>query len=242
MIKKVNLLAVFNSKTETITIKKFFEQMSKSFNTVCQIDVMDLSENSLEERIDKGNYSGLLSFTKINTSLPTLLFSEKPDIFKTIYIANVSQAFSDVANVLLISNGLYLFLNGLKNNLLDYLPFNLSIYDENNQLTYTNHRPDNEFSIESKTNETIDNWIVTELSKSSSDSFSLTIPTMSSEKILIHHYQALKDINNEYKGMSQSVLDIKPILENYLNETGQAIVPWSDVTSGASIKSDEFDL
>ncbi|MGT2771347.1 hypothetical protein [Streptococcus marimammalium] len=242
MIKKVNLLAVYNSKTENQDIEKFFEQMTKSFSTICQIDLMDLRKNSLEKRISKGNYAGLLSFIKLNTSLPTLLFSEKPDIHETIYIANVSQAFSDISNVLLLSNSLYLFLNSLQENFLNYLPFNFAFYNENNQLIYTNHRPDNEFSIESITNEEIDNWILTELSNSSSNSFSLTIPTMSSDKILIHHYQTLKDINNEYKGVSQSVLNIKPILENYLNETGQAIVPWSDVTSGASIKSDDFDI
>ncbi|HGN5283293.1 TPA: multidrug transporter, partial [Streptococcus pyogenes] len=31
------------------------------------------------------------------------------------------------------------------------------------------------------------------------------------------------------------VQDIKPLLNQYLEETGQAIVGWSDVTSGPSI-------
>lgn len=242
MIKKIKLLAVYNSERETQKIKNFFEQLSKSFNAICQIDVIDISKENFDSRLDRENYLGLISFTKLYKPLPILLFCDKPDIIDTIYIANVSKAFSDVTSVLLISNSLYLFLNSLQENLLDYLPFNLATYDKNNLLTYTNHRPDNEFSIETKVNITLDPWIVSKLNQSSFDSFSLTIPTMSSEKILIHHYQALRDISNEYKGISQSVLDIKPILENYLNETGQAIVPWSDVTSGASIKSDEFDL
>ncbi|MCC9969815.1 hypothetical protein HK345_05185, partial [Streptococcus agalactiae] len=43
-------------------------------------------------------------------------------------------------------------------------------------------------------------------------------------------------------GYIEHVHNIKPLLEGYLKESGQAIVGWSDVTSGASISNDDFEL
>ncbi|MBJ8325495.1 hypothetical protein [Streptococcus pacificus] len=243
MIKKLYLLAVWDSESNSLHHQKFFERLADSFSAICRIELLDVRHEVLENVLAKKNYDGLLAFSSMDADLPSFIFSEKPiHGNNVVYISNLSEAFINPESILLISNRLFLFLSQLQKTLLEHLPYNLSIYDENNRLDYSNHKADNEFSIESQPKEAIDDWIVDEVKKSASHSFTLTIPTMTSEKMLIQHFQGLYDENKRYQGIVENVLDLKPILKNYLNETGQAIVPWSDVTSGASIKNDDFDL
>ncbi|MBJ8349426.1 hypothetical protein [Streptococcus zalophi] len=243
MRKKLHLLAVWNSKTDTSLHKKFFEKLADSFSDICHIELIEASQIVPDKVLLRNNYVGLLAFSPLKVDLPSLLFSNQPiNDNENIYISNISEAFTNPESILLISNKLFLFVNKLQKNSFNYLPFNFSVYDANDRLDYSNDKTDNEFSIESQPKEKIEDWIVEEVKNSPSHSFTLTIPTMSSEKILIQHFQGLYDKNQRYHGVLQNVFDLKPILENYLNETGQAIVPWSDVTSGASIKNDNFDL
>lgn len=45
----------------------------------------------------------------------------------------------------------------------------------------------------------------------------------------------------ELLGVITFIQDLKPVLASYLNESGQAIVGWSDVTSGPSSSNPIFD-
>ena len=61
------------------------------------------------------------------------------------------------------------------------------------------------------------------------------------DHILFQTYQAVKDDSGELLGVITFIQDLKPVLASYLNESGQAIVGWSDVTSGPSSSNPIFD-
>jgi hypothetical protein len=58
----------------------------------------------------------------------------------------------------------------------------------------------------------------------------------------MHYYKAMHDEEGNYKGVNEWVLDLMPIVNEYLKETGQMLVPDPnkkvDATAGASKKDD----
>ena len=54
----------------------------------------------------------------------------------------------------------------------------------------------------------------------------------------MHYYKAMHDENDNYKGVNEWAVDLKPIVDQYLQQTGQKLVPDPDAkldaTSGAS--------
>ncbi|XCY70531.1 hypothetical protein ABG808_00375 [Streptococcus iniae] len=64
------------------------------------------------------------------------------------------------------------------------------------------------------------------------------MPSASLDHIYFQSYYAIRDHQKHYLGSIDIVQDLKPILSQYLDETAQAIVGWSDVTSGPSISDD----
>lgn len=123
---------------------------------------------------------------------------------------------------------------------LDQLPLHLAISDQTNQLVYHNGRPKDPFLFDDLDQEPVEDWIVQALKTKPGEAVHLLLPAISFEQILVQSYQGLWQ-GQEFKGIVQQVQDIKPLLASYLKETGQAIVGWSDTTSGASIKNDLFD-
>ena len=68
---------------------------------------------------------------------------------------------------------------------------------------------------------------------------SYQIPTDSFDQVLIQTYQAA--IDNEGKGpriLGKLIYDLKQPLKTYLDNSAQALVAWSDATSGASFKEE----
>ena len=57
---------------------------------------------------------------------------------------------------------------------------------------------------------------------------------------MVHHYQAMRDGEGNYRGINEYILDLQPVIDWYLKQTGQTLVgaPKADAVSGASQSSD----
>lgn len=133
------------------------------------------------------------------------------------------------------------FMN-TNDQLLDYLnlfPYQASFYDKTGKLIYTNGKSDGSIfpSIEEQD---LADWIIDAVQTNSSHQLHLQVPVDAFDRIMMQSYQALFE-GELFKGVYAYVQDIKPLLSSYLQESGQAIVGWSDVTSGASIANDTLD-
>lgn len=118
--------------------------------------------------------------------------------------------------------------------LLVHLPYRASFYDNNLKLIYSNNRSDGSFFPENES-EKLPEWIWQSLHQSPEKVLHLQIPTDSFDVILTQTYQLILDTSGQSLGVITYIQDLKPLLSSYLKETGQAIVAWSDTTSGPSI-------
>ena len=125
-------------------------------------------------------------------------------------------------------------------DLLAHIPYRASFYDKDLKLIYSNNRSDGSFFSEPEENE-LPQWVWTSLEQSPEQALHFQIPTESFDRILFQTYQAVKDDSGELLGVITFIQDLKPVLASYLNESGQAIVGWSDVTSGPSSTNPIFD-
>lgn len=121
--------------------------------------------------------------------------------------------------------------------LLAHLPYRASFYDNNLSLIYSNNRSDGSFFPENES-EKLPEWIWQNLHQVPERVLHLQIPTDSFDAILIQTYQLISDSSGKSLGVITYIQDLKPLLSSYLKETGQAIVAWSDTTSGPSIGND----
>lgn len=130
-------------------------------------------------------------------------------------------------------------INNMKNieELIAHLPYQASFYDNNLSLIYSNNRSDGSFFPENES-EKLPEWIWQNLHQVPERVLHLQIPTDSFDAILIQTYQLISDSSGKSLGVITYIQDLKPLLSSYLNETGQAIVAWSDTTSGPSIGND----
>ena len=130
-------------------------------------------------------------------------------------------------------------IDNMKNieELIAHLPYQASFYDNNLSLVYSNNRYDG--SVFSKNEvKKLPKWIWQNLHQVPERVIHLQIPTDSFDAILIQTYQLISDSSGKSLGVITYIQDLKPLLSSYLNETGQAIVAWSDTTSGPSIGND----
>ena len=68
--------------------------------------------------------------------------------------------------------------------------------------------------------------------------FGYQIPTDSFDQVLIQTYQAAIDNEGKVLGFWETIYDLKQPLKTYLDNSAQALVAWSDATSGASFKEE----
>ena len=118
--------------------------------------------------------------------------------------------------------------------LLAHLPYRASFYDNNLKLIYSNNRSDGSFFTENESKK-LPEWIWQSLHQSPEKNLHLQIPTDSFEAILMQTYQLILDDSGKSLGVITYIQDLRPLLSSYLKETSQAIVAWSDTTSGPSI-------
>ncbi len=126
-------------------------------------------------------------------------------------------------------------MNDLK-TLLNHLPYKLAAYDATGTLLYDNGGADGSFFP--RESENLPDWILSEILASPNKEMSYQIPTDSFDQILIQTYQAALDKEGNVLGFWETIYDLKQPLKTYLDNSAQALVAWSDATSGASFKEE----
>ena len=130
-------------------------------------------------------------------------------------------------------------MNDLK-TLLNHLPYKLAAYDAQGNFLYDNDGADGSFFPREPEN--LPDWIMSEVLASPTKERSYQIPTDSFDQILIQTYQAAIDNEGKVLGFWETIYDLKQPLKTYLDNSAQALVAWSDTTSGASFKEEtDFD-
>lgn len=139
------------------------------------------------------------------------------------------------------------------NYFLNSMPMELTFVDENNQFIYYNHMMEKEDMMASRDPQAVGQpmgvchperahenvqravWL---LRSGETDLFKLPVPgNRPNEKWIMHYYQAMRDAEGTYRGVNEWVLDIWPIVQEYLTYTHQSLVPAAgavDASTGAS--------
>ncbi|CAJ1181120.1 NAD(P)H-dependent oxidoreductase [Companilactobacillus paralimentarius] len=145
------------------------------------------------------------------------------------------------------------------NYMLKTTPIELTYVDENNQFIYYNRFLPTEKMLAKRTPEQVGDSLTTVhpgkervikhvkqvihmLRSGKTDLVSMPVPGGDSDHHVMHYYKAMHDEEGNYKGVNEWAVDLKPIVNEYLKQTGQMLVPDPnakvDATSGASKKPD----
>lgn len=140
------------------------------------------------------------------------------------------------------------------NYFLSSMPMELTYADSNNQFLYYNHTKPTEEMLAGRTPEQVGNplakchpeksfkgveWVLQQLRSGSMDSVRVNVPTHGPDKFVVHNYQAMHDPEGNYVGVNEYILDFKPIVDWYLNQTGMRLEGNVDAVSSASVKDDK---
>lgn len=123
--------------------------------------------------------------------------------------------------------------------LLSHLPFRVSFYSATNELIYSNNASDGSFFPEDEP-EQLPDWLWSDILSAKEKGCHLEIASDSFELKLMQSYQAIYNQSSELMGVISYIQDIQPVLASYLEASGQALVGWSDTTSGPSISNDSI--
>ncbi|MFC3929012.1 hypothetical protein [Streptococcus caprae] len=225
--------------------KDFLKTIAEQFNYLFEVSLHDLATGDpSQDRLNQ--LDGLLTWDNYSLDLPTLKFSTEntSDTDSTVYVHDTENCWQDGAFCLNLAKRLQLFQANLIPNPLTLLPLSASLHNQEGTTLSSNHKPSDpyDFLADDQASQDIPNWIRQDLQASSTHSLHLTLPAMSSQQILIQSYYGLVNEDGSLGTILQLVQDIKPLLASYLKDSGQALVGWSDTTSGASIHNDHFDF
>lgn len=230
----MNLLAIYQSTEE----ETFFKQLNDILQEIISLSVVSQDES---QELTLGNYGGLVSFSEQNEhkNLPhaRLTLSDREEGF---FLPHLELEHLEPSYCLQLGAYLTRASSPSPQAFLDKLPLHFAISDQNQHIVYHNHKPKDPFLFDDTHANPPSTWILQDIKHTPHHIVHQLLPSISLEQILIHSYQGIMD-GDEYLGTIEMVQDIKPLLASYLKETGQAIVGWSDTTSGASIKGDLFD-
>ncbi|MFC6175306.1 NAD(P)H-dependent oxidoreductase [Companilactobacillus huachuanensis] len=153
------------------------------------------------------------------------------------------------------------------NYFLKTIPIELTYVDENNQFIYYNDFLPTEKMLAKRTpaqvGDALDKvhpqissvlkhvkQVINTLRTGKTDLVSMPVPGNDEKTHVVHYYKAMHDEAGNYKGVNEWAVDIKPIVDEYLRETGQKLVndpnarvdaitgasenPEVDTTTGAS--------
>src|SRR5690606_22226079 len=140
------------------------------------------------------------------------------------------------------------------NYFLKSMPAELTYADSNNQFLYYNHKCDAEDMLASRRPEQVGYplaechpkrafssvaWVIQQLRNGKEDVVRTHVPTHGPDKFVVHSYQAIRDEEGNYLGINEYVQDIKPIIDWYLEQSGQQLTGSNvDAVSGATSKVD----
>lgn len=137
------------------------------------------------------------------------------------------------------------------NMFLKSMPMELTYADDNNQFLYYNRVMPGEEMLASRYEKQVGyslaechperarkgaEKVIQMLRAGDLDVVRIPITHHGPDKYVVHNYQAMHYPNGDYAGINEYILDFKPIVEFYLKNTGQKLVPDDsvDATSSAS--------
>src|SRR5690625_3709176 len=143
------------------------------------------------------------------------------------------------------------------NHLLNSMPFEVTFADNNNQFLYYNYHLEKEEMLADRHPSQVGNplakchpeaayknveWVIQQLRSGQMDTFRINVPTHGPDKFVVHNYKGIKDKEGNYVGINEYVQDLQPIIDWYLEQTGQELVGGKvDGISGASANDKEVD-
>lgn len=137
------------------------------------------------------------------------------------------------------------------NMFLASMPLELTYADNNNQFLYYNRTMPAEEMLASRTPGQVENplakchpeskhnnvsWVIQQLRSGAMDVFRVNVPTHGPDKYVVHNYQAMHDKDGNYAGINEYILDLQPVIDWYLEQTGQKLVGDVDAVSSATKK------
>lgn len=208
--------------------EQYFKSIALHYSKLFTFQFINSSYFSKEIKTD-----GIFSFEQPHNDIPTLLFSQEKEL-DNFYA--IPKELWDNNYIFSLNELLFDFHHKLAElDLLTLFPNDLVIEDTDGN-THINHLSHSIFTNDSK----IESWVLSEPSFLENGYIHFLEPSDSFEQIMMDSYYLLKDNNAMIKGYAYQKQDIKPILKSYLDETAQALVGWSNVVSGASIKNEDF--
>lgn len=229
MNKYLNIIALANPALPFEA--EFFTILKTYYSDLFSIDIVDLPEKVT------GQFDAVFSFDAINNlDIPQLIFSHQLGNSDSFYI---DQELLDKADTILrLSRYLNSFYqNHYSDNYFYHFPYQVRYSDKNGHITHHNQQFNGSFFPDQASQ--LEPWLYQQLSDPDrADVKHLLLPSGSLEHIYFQSYYAIRDKEKNYLGSLDLVQDLKPLLSQYLEETAQAIVGWSDVTSGPSISDD----
>lgn len=152
--------------------------------------------------------------------------------------------------------------------LFDSIPLEFSYIDSNNQFIYYNNEKAAEDMLAASKPESVGKPLgtlhpekitemvaimVQQLRKGEKDVVRIGHPANGGKQFIVHNYQRIQDRRGNYLGVNEYVQDLKPMVEWYLKQTGQKLVPDDanvnampplaiDALSGASEKMNVDDV
>ncbi|WP_067841812.1 NAD(P)H-dependent oxidoreductase [Amphibacillus sediminis] len=143
------------------------------------------------------------------------------------------------------------------NHFLASMPMELTFVDSNNQFLYYNFTSSAEEMLAPRTPDQVGNplanchpervyksveWVIQQLRSGATDVVRVHVPTHGPDKYVVHNYTAIHDEEGNYVGINEYVCDLKPTIDWYLKQTGQALIGDADAVSSASVKDHTDDV
>lgn len=141
------------------------------------------------------------------------------------------------------------------NYFLKSMPMELTFADNNNQFLYYNNNASPDDMFAKRWPKQVGNalaychpeqayknvsWVISQLRSGNQEVVRVHVPTHGPDKFVVHSYQAMKDDDGNYAGINEYILDFKPIVDWYLEQTGQQLTGGPekpDAISGATQKN-----
>ena len=129
------------------------------------------------------------------------------------------------------------------------IPLELTYADENNQYLYYNHNQDGDNMFASRYPEQVGEslgalhpphtyknvaWVISQLRSGNLPGVHVHVP-IHKDNYVVHNYVAMHDEEGKYRGINEFVLDLQPVIDWYLEQTGQRLVGAPDANSSASV-------
>lgn len=122
--------------------------------------------------------------------------------------------------------------------IMNQLPNKIAFYDKKGLPLYNNGQADGSLLPDQEA-QPLEDWLLKKLTENPTKSLSFQVPTQAFDQILMQTYQAALDEQGQIIGIMETITDFKEPLTTYLEDSAQALVGWSDATSGPSIKSED---